>query len=73
MIQARVNAGIARAKEPGIRSGKPIGRPTIPPEQETAIRNHLNAGTSILKTARLVGVGSGTVQRLLREMRAGGE
>jgi hypothetical protein len=30
MIQARVNAGTVRAKERGTRSGKPIGRPTIP-------------------------------------------
>jgi DNA invertase Pin-like site-specific DNA recombinase len=42
VIQARVNAGIARARVSGTRSGKPIGRPTISPEQEAAIRNHLN-------------------------------
>ena len=65
-IQARINAGIARAKERGTRSGRPIGRPSIPPEQEQAILSHLRAGTGILKTARLVGVGSGTVQRSAR-------
>jgi DNA invertase Pin-like site-specific DNA recombinase len=70
VIQARVNAGIARAKERGTKSGKPIGRPSIPPEKETAIRDHLNAGIGILKTAKLVGVGSGTVQRIQKEMRA---
>jgi DNA invertase Pin-like site-specific DNA recombinase len=70
MIQARINAGLARARERGIRSGKPIGRPTISPKLEAAIRRHLSAGTGILKTARLVGVGSGTVQRIRREMTA---
>jgi DNA invertase Pin-like site-specific DNA recombinase len=66
VIQARINAGIARAKEQGTKSGKPIGRPTLPADKEAAILNHLNAGTGILKTAKLVGVGSGTVQRVMR-------
>jgi DNA invertase Pin-like site-specific DNA recombinase len=72
MIQARVNAGIARAKERGTKSGKPIGRPSIPADKEAAIREHLSAGTGILKTARLVGVGSGTVQRVQRELQSAG-
>ncbi|HYZ39321.1 MAG TPA: recombinase family protein [Stellaceae bacterium] len=70
VIQARVNAGIARAREQGTKSGKPIGRPTIPADQEQAILSHLRAGTGILKTAKLVGCGSGTVQRVRREMQA---
>jgi DNA invertase Pin-like site-specific DNA recombinase len=70
VIQARINAGIARAKEQGTKTGRPFGRPTIPADQEAVIRGHLQAGTGILKTARLAGVGSGTVQRVLREMRA---
>lgn len=65
MIQARVRAGMARVQETGrTKSGKPIGRPPIKPEVERRIREHLMAGTGILKTARLVGVGSGTVQRV---------
>ena len=67
VIQARVNAGIARARERGTRSGKPIGRPSISAAQEAAIREHLTSGVGILKTAKLVGVGSGTVQRVRRE------
>ena len=35
---------------------------------EDAIRRHLSAGHGILKVAALVGVGSGTVQRVKREM-----
>jgi len=69
MIQARVDAGIARARNRGTRSGRPICRPSIPPEKETAIRDHLNAGIGLLKTAKLVG-GSGTVRRIQKEMRA---
>ena len=37
---------------------------------EAAIRNHLAAGHGILKVAKLVGVGSGTVQRIKKEMAA---
>lgn len=68
MIEARVRAGMARAKENGTKSGKPIGRPTIPQATEQAIRDHLAAGHGILKTAKLVGVGSGTVQRVRAAM-----
>ena len=38
------------------------------PKVENAIRTHLSAGNGILKVAALVGVGSGTVQRVKREM-----
>lgn len=69
MIQDRVKAGIARVQQTGrTKSGKPIGRPTISPEVERAIRDHLSAGHGILKTAKLAGVGSGTVQRIKAAM-----
>ena len=38
------------------------------PKIENAIREHLSAGNGFLKVAALVGVGSGTVQRVKREM-----
>jgi hypothetical protein len=38
------------------------------PKIENAIRSHLSAGKGILNVAALVGVGSGTVQRVKREM-----
>jgi len=37
---------------------------------QEAIKGHLRAGTGILKVTRLVGVGSGTVQRVRSEMAA---
>jgi DNA invertase Pin-like site-specific DNA recombinase len=65
MIVARVNAGIARARQQGTRSGKPIGRPKVSDAKERAIRAELAKGTGILKTARKLGVGTGTVQRIV--------
>lgn len=66
MIVNRVKAGQARARA----QGKRLGRPPITSRQEAAIREHLAAGVGILKTARLVGVGSGTVQRVKAAMAA---
>ena len=64
----RIHAGIARARIKGTQSGKPIGRPWIDKRREAAIRAELAKGTGILKTARLCKVGTGTVQRIKREM-----
>ena len=38
IIVERVNAGLARAREKGTKSGKAIGRPTLHPETIAAIR-----------------------------------
>jgi DNA invertase Pin-like site-specific DNA recombinase len=38
MIVARVNAGIARAKQHGTKSGKPHGRPSIDAKIEDRVR-----------------------------------
>jgi hypothetical protein len=46
-----------------------LGRPGALPAQIEAARSHLAAGTGIGKTARLTGLGTGTVQKLAREMR----
>jgi hypothetical protein len=71
MIQSRVKAGMARIKAGALtKSGKPVGRPAISPEIERAIREHLKVGTGMLKTTTLLGVGSGTVQRVARTMAA---
>ena len=64
MIRQRVNLGLARARAVGTASGKPIGRPKIPAAKEAQVRQLLAAGTGILKTARLVGTGVATVQRI---------
>jgi DNA invertase Pin-like site-specific DNA recombinase len=68
MIVARVNAGISRARASGTKSGKAIGRPRTSRKVEQQIRDHLDAGHGILKVAKLVGVGSGAVQRVKAEM-----
>ena len=66
MIQARVNAGLARAKA----AGKTLGRPKVPGITVAAIRARLEAGTGMLKVAKELGVGTGTVQRIRKEMNA---
>lgn len=64
MIRQRVHAGLRRAVE----QGKTLGRPRTDDKTEAAIRKHLQAGTGIHKTARKVGVGAGTVQRIKAAM-----
>jgi DNA invertase Pin-like site-specific DNA recombinase len=64
IIQERVRSGLARAKG----EGKVLGRPKIAVDVESAIRTTLATGTGMLKTARLHGVGVGTVQRIARAM-----
>jgi DNA invertase Pin-like site-specific DNA recombinase len=64
MLRARVLAGLDRVRQ----QGKRLGRPKVSLKVEDAIRSHLSAGNGILKVAALVGVGSGTVQRVKREM-----
>jgi DNA invertase Pin-like site-specific DNA recombinase len=67
MIVERVKAGLRRA----VAQNKQLGRPKIAPAKEAAIRAALAAGNGILKTAAMVGCGSGTVQRVRKEMQAG--
>ena len=80
MIQSRVKAGLHRAqaeqaagkvrRDAQGRRLKAIGRPKVSGATETAIRERLAAGIGMLKVARELGVGSGTVQRVKREMAA---
>jgi DNA invertase Pin-like site-specific DNA recombinase len=67
MIRARVRAGLNRVREQGI---KRLGRPPVGRKIEETIRRQLGAGHGILKVAKLVGCGSGTVQRVKRQMAA---
>ena len=50
------------------QQGKRLGHPKVAPKVENAIRTHLGAGNGILKVATLAGAGSGTVQRVSREL-----
>jgi DNA invertase Pin-like site-specific DNA recombinase len=67
IIRQRVNAGLKRAVE----AGKQLGRPRIDPALERRIQSQLRVGKGILKVAAECGVGSGTVQRVKREMEEG--
>ena len=64
ILRSKVVAGLERVRA----QGKRLGRPKVSPKVEDAIRRHLIAGNGILKVAALVGCGSGTVQRVRREM-----
>jgi DNA invertase Pin-like site-specific DNA recombinase len=55
-----INAGLKRAVE----AGKTLGRPRISEKLERRIQDQLRAGNGIIKVAREVGVGTGTVQRI---------
>jgi DNA invertase Pin-like site-specific DNA recombinase len=61
MIQERVKAGLRRARA----QGKKLGRPRIDADVERRIRDARAKAYGILKIAREVGVGVGTVQRVL--------
>jgi DNA invertase Pin-like site-specific DNA recombinase len=61
MIRERVNAGLARAKERGVR----LGRRPVKSSVETRIRELRAGGMGILKIGRTVGVGASVVQRVV--------
>jgi len=68
MIQERVRAGLARARD----EGKILGRPKIDAGIETAIRKALKKGDrGMRKIAADLNVGVGTVQRIKAELHAG--
>jgi DNA invertase Pin-like site-specific DNA recombinase len=64
IIRSRVIAGLNRVRA----QGKKLGRPKVGRKVEDAIRLQLSAGHGILKVAKIVGCGSGTVQRVKREI-----
>jgi DNA invertase Pin-like site-specific DNA recombinase len=78
MIVARVNAGLASARDAIERDGhfisragkkhKRFGRPNADPKKLEKSRRELANGIGVLKTAKLVGLGTGTVQRLKEAM-----
>jgi len=64
MIKERINAGLARARA----AGKELGRPRTGEAKVAKIQAELARGTGIVKTAKGLGVGVGTVQRIKTEM-----
>jgi DNA invertase Pin-like site-specific DNA recombinase len=78
MIRTRVNAGLKRAKDQIKRQGhfvtkhgevkKRLGRPNADPDKLRKARAELAKGIGIITVAKLVGLGTGTVQRIKAEM-----
>ena len=62
LIRERVLAGMARARS----QGKHLGRPRVDADVEAAVRATLAGGTGIIRTAKLHGVGVGTVHRIAK-------
>ena len=61
MIRERVNAGLARSRDKGVR----LGRRPVKAATETRIRELRAEGMGILKIGRTLGVGTSVVQRVL--------
>jgi DNA invertase Pin-like site-specific DNA recombinase len=61
MIVARVNAGLARARQSGTRSGKAIGRPGLAANDRDGIRLALLEGCSVREASRKTGLRVGTI------------
>src|SRR5215813_3421336 len=78
MIRQRVRAGLKVVRDKLARDGKfetrrgvvrtKLGRPGAEPDKLEAAREELTKGTGIIKTAKLTGLGVGTVHRLKREI-----
>jgi hypothetical protein len=75
MIRQRIHAGLKTVKAMIAAEGtfiarnsgivrKRLGRPGADPKKVEAARRELAKGTGVLRTAKLVGLGTGTVQRL---------
>jgi DNA invertase Pin-like site-specific DNA recombinase len=63
MIRQRIKAGLKRAVAQGVK----LGRPKIDSATERKVRKQLAKGMGILKVARSLGIGTGTVQRIASE------
>jgi DNA invertase Pin-like site-specific DNA recombinase len=74
IIRQRIHAGLRTIKATIAAKGtfiskagivrKRLGRPSADPKNLKAARRELAKGTGVLRTAKLVGLGTGTVQRL---------
>ena len=65
MIRQRIKAGLKRAVAQGVK----LGRPKIDSATERKVRKQLAKGVGILKVAKSLGIGTGTVQRIANELR----
>ncbi len=69
MIQERVKAGMARAKD----KGATFGRPAVDDARLNHVRELLRGGMGQLKAAKVAGVGTSIAQREAKALRAAGE
>ena len=69
MIRSRPTTGLDRARA----RGGTLGRPKVTGKVERAIRARLESGEGMLKVAKALGVGTGTVQRVKAEMSGAAE
>ena len=68
MIQQRIKAGLTRAIAKGVK----VGRPKVPATVEREVRRRLGGGgEGIVKIARSMGIGTGVVARIKKEMTNG--
>jgi DNA invertase Pin-like site-specific DNA recombinase len=63
IIRERTVAGLRRA----VMSGKRLGRPRLAEKKEIAVRASLARGNGVVKTAKMLGVGVGTILRIKNE------
>lgn len=68
MIVARVNAGLARARSHGTKSGKAIGRPRGNGWTEQAVRDALVSGLGVRKVARQTGASPASVHAVRKAL-----
>src|SRR5258708_14674160 len=65
IIQQRIRAGLARARAKGVK----VGRPKVSAHIERQVRHRLGSGNEgIVKIARSMGIGTGVVVRIKKEM-----
>ena len=64
IMHHRIKAGLERARA----EGKQIGRPKVSAQVEDRIRELRSTGLGMLSIAKQVGVGTGTVQRVVEKM-----
>ncbi len=67
MIQERVKAGLARAKAKGVKLGRSKVSKTVE-AQIIELRESTEPPMGMLKIAQILQIGTGTVQRIIKEM-----
>jgi DNA invertase Pin-like site-specific DNA recombinase len=63
ILVERTKAELRRA----VSNGKRLGRPRLAPQKEIAVRRSIEAGNGVVKTAKMLGVGVGTILRIKRQ------